>query len=69
VEAERAFLAALGGRCRSAVAARASSYPGGMMLSVQILSPDGVEVHEAEAELDTTTAKRPANSRATCWAE
>jgi hydroxymethylbilane synthase len=52
VEAERAFLRALGGDCRSAVAARASTYPGGLMLSVQILSPDGVEVHEAEVELD-----------------
>jgi hydroxymethylbilane synthase len=59
VEAERAFLAALGGDCRSAVAARASSYPGGMMLSVQILSPDGVEVHEAEAELDSDDGETP----------
>jgi hydroxymethylbilane synthase len=51
VEAERAFLAALGGDCRSAVAARASTYPDAMMMSVQILSPDGAEVHEADEEL------------------
>jgi hydroxymethylbilane synthase len=51
VEAERAFLAALGGDCRSAVAARASTYPDALMMSVQILSPDGAEVHEADEEL------------------
>jgi hydroxymethylbilane synthase len=59
VEAERAFLAALGGDCRSAVAARASIYPGGMMMSAQLLSPDGVEVHEAEAELDGSNRNAP----------
>jgi hydroxymethylbilane synthase len=51
VEAERAFLAALGGDCRSAVAARASSYPDAMMMSAQILSPDGAEVHGADEEV------------------
>jgi hydroxymethylbilane synthase len=51
VEAERAFLAALGGDCRSAVAARASTYPDAMMMSAQILSPDGAEVHAADEEV------------------
>jgi hydroxymethylbilane synthase len=51
VEAERAFLAALGGDCRSAVAARASTFPDAMTMSAQILSPDGTEVHEAEGKL------------------
>jgi hydroxymethylbilane synthase len=51
VEAERAFLAALGGDCRSAVAARASTYPDAMMMSAQILSPDGAEVHGADEEV------------------
>ena len=51
VEAERAFLAALGGDCRSAVAARASAQRDGITMSAQILSPDGAEVHEADGQL------------------
>jgi len=51
VEAERAFLAALGGDCRSAVAAQATSYPGAMVMRAQILTPDGGEAHEADEEL------------------
>jgi hydroxymethylbilane synthase len=52
VEAERAFLAALGGDCRSAVAAHASSDADFMMMKAQILSPDGAEVHEGAAQLN-----------------
>ena len=51
VEAERAFLARLGGTCHSAVAARASSYPDAMDFSAEILSADGREVHRRDVEL------------------
>lgn len=44
VDAERGFLAALGGDCRSAVAARAQ----GSQVRAEILSPDGSEVHSGE---------------------
>jgi len=44
VDAERAFLAALGGDCHSAVAARAT----GAVVSAEILSPDGGEVQAGE---------------------
>lgn len=46
VAMERAFLAALGGDCHSAVAALAE----GGRLSAEILSPDGREVHAGEGE-------------------
>jgi hydroxymethylbilane synthase len=51
VEAERAFLAALGGDCRSAVAAQANNHPGAMVMRAQILTPDGREAHEADEEV------------------
>lgn len=44
VGTERAFLAALGGDCHSAVAALAS----GLFLTAEILSPDGREAHKGE---------------------
>ena len=44
VAAERAFLAALGGDCRSAVAAQAE----GALVRAEILSPDGREVQAGE---------------------
>src|SRR4051812_1332932 len=44
VAAERAFLAAIGGDCRSALAALAE----GGSLRAEILSPDGREVHSGE---------------------
>jgi hydroxymethylbilane synthase len=46
VAMERAFLAALGGDCHSAVAALAKDG----RLSAEILSPDGREVHSGEGE-------------------
>src|SRR3954469_17851568 len=46
VRAERAFLAALGGDCHSAVAALAE----GGLLRAEILSSDGSEVHRGEGE-------------------
>jgi hydroxymethylbilane synthase len=46
VDAERAFLAALGGDCHSAVAARAS----GGLVKAEILSADGREVQAGEGE-------------------
>ena len=44
VAAERAFLAALGGDCRSAVAARAECDGDSIRLEAEILAPDGAEV-------------------------
>ena len=46
VDSERAFLAALGGDCRSAVAALAA----GALVRAEILSPDGSEVQSGEGE-------------------
>jgi hydroxymethylbilane synthase len=46
VDAERAFLAALGGDCHSAVAARAK----GGVVEAEILSADGREVHAGAGE-------------------
>ena len=46
VDAERAFLAALGGDCHSAVAARAE----GGLVEAEILSADGREVHGGAGE-------------------
>jgi hydroxymethylbilane synthase len=51
VEAERAFLARLGGTCHSAVAARALGHPDAMTFSAEILSADGSEVHRMDEEL------------------
>jgi len=48
VEAERAFLAALGGDCHSAVAALAA----GALVRAEILSADGREVQAGEGEPD-----------------
>jgi hydroxymethylbilane synthase len=50
VTAERAFLAALGGDCRSAVAAHAEQSGGRLWLRAEILSPDGREVQAGESE-------------------
>ena len=50
VAAERAFLAALGGDCRSAVAAHAETAGASVRLRAEILSPDGAEVHRGEGE-------------------
>ena len=48
VRAERAFLAALGGDCHSAVAAHATSVGAGMTLQAELLSADGREVQAGE---------------------
>ena len=50
VAAERAFLAVLGGDCRSAVAAHAECRGQGIRLRAEILSPDGAEVQGGEGE-------------------
>lgn len=50
VLAERAFLAALGGDCHSAVAALARIEGGTIRLAAEILSPDGREVHRGEGD-------------------
>ena len=50
VGAERAFLAALGGDCRSAVAAHAQWRNGQVRLRAEILSPDGAEVRSGESD-------------------
>ena len=50
VRTERLFLEALGGDCRSAVAARAQDW-GLMALTAEILSPDGREVQRVEMDL------------------
>ena len=52
VRAERAFLAALGGDCRSAVAARAVIEGDVMRLDGEILSADGREVQAGSVLLD-----------------
>lgn len=48
VAAERRFLAALGGDCRSAVAAHAALDGAAMRLQAELLSPDGREVQAGE---------------------
>jgi hydroxymethylbilane synthase len=48
VDAERRFLAAVGGDCRSAVAAYARPEGDGIRLSAEILAPDGSEVQAGE---------------------
>ena len=50
VGAERAFLAAIGGDCRSAVAAHAIMEGDGLRLSAEILRPDGSEVRKGESD-------------------
>ncbi len=57
VDAERAFLEALGGDCRSAVAARAQLEGGTVRLVAEILSPDGREVHSGETGPDCGPAE------------
>ena len=57
VDAERAFLEALGGDCRSAVAARARLDDGAVQLAAEILSPDGREVHSGETGRDCGPAE------------
>lgn len=53
VEAERAFLKALDGSCRTPIAAHATLADGGKLtLFGQILSPDGAEVFEDEVSGD-----------------
>jgi len=52
VLAERAFLAALGGDCHSAVAARAEFHGAEILLRAEILSADGREVHVGARRLD-----------------
>ena len=54
VDAERAFLAALGGDCRSAVAAHAD----GGRLRAEILAPDGSEAHAGEDDDPVALARR-----------
>ena len=56
VSAERAFLAALGGDCRSAVAARASCTANGVRLEAEILSADGREVQAGTTDPDGSPA-------------
>ncbi len=50
VAAERAFLATLGGDCRSAVAAQARRSGGTIVLRAEILLPDGSEVQAGGSE-------------------
>jgi hydroxymethylbilane synthase len=50
VGAERAFLAALGGDCRSAVAAQAQCHGERIRLRAEILTSDGSEVRSGETE-------------------
>jgi hydroxymethylbilane synthase len=48
VDAERAFLAAVGGDCHSAIAAHARGSAGAMTLQAELLSADGREVQAGE---------------------
>jgi len=61
VHAERQFLEALGGDCRSAVAARADWGPDEMGFSAEILSPDGREVHRVDMDLYGSHHRDPAD--------
>ena len=58
VDAERAFLAAVGGDCRSAVAAHARCDGNGIHVSAEILMPDGSEVRSGEGEDPAELARR-----------
>jgi hydroxymethylbilane synthase len=51
VRAERLFLHALGGDCRSAVAASTSHLGDGIAMEAEVLSPDGREVHRLAMDL------------------
>jgi hydroxymethylbilane synthase len=64
VAAERAFLAAIGGDCRSAVAAHAQSHAGRTHLRAEILSPDGAEVRAGETAGDPAILARELLGRA-----
>ncbi len=59
VDAERAFLATIGGDCRSAVAAHARCEGGQMHLQAEILLPDGSEVVTGEAFFTAGEAAEP----------
>ena len=56
IAAERAFLEALGGDCRSAVAARASCAQGEVRLAAEILLPDGSEVQAGATDVGESPA-------------
>jgi len=58
VAAERAFLAAIGGDCRSAVAAHAVIDGEGVRLRAEILDPDGAEVRSGEDADPEALARR-----------
>jgi len=60
VEAERGFLAAVGGDCRSAVAAHATLRDERIHLIAEILSPRGSEVRGGDAEFGIGDADGPA---------
>ena len=60
VRMERQFLEALGGDCRSAVAALAQLAGEETWLDAEILSPDGREVHRMEMEIYGSDLKEPA---------
>jgi hydroxymethylbilane synthase len=56
VAAERALLAALGGDCRSAIAAQGECRSDGIWLRAEILSPDGREVRSGEGDAPAALA-------------
>ena len=58
VDAERAFLAAVGGDCHSAVAAFARCDGDGIHVSAEILMPDGSEVRAGEGKDPAELARR-----------
>ena len=58
VDAERIFLAGVGGDCRSAVAAHARLEPDGLRLTAEILAPDGSEVRAGEDREPAELARR-----------
>jgi len=54
VTAERAFLAALDGSCRTPIAAHASVHDGTIIMDAQLLSLDGTQVFEENGTCDAT---------------
>jgi hydroxymethylbilane synthase len=60
VLAERAFLAALGGDCRSACAAHAQYQDGQIHFRAELLLPDGSEVRGGEIAFDAGDLEAPA---------
>lgn len=60
VAAERAFLAAIGGDCRSAVAAFAAFEDGRVRLRAEILASDGSEVRSGELRFEPDEQSGPA---------